>query len=404
MIRFKHVTRLAVADYKDEWLLSLCSVFALAAALVPLLVLLGVKSGIIGTLTSRLLTDPRNLEVVPQGSGAYKLDWLNELATQGNVSFVLPQTRAISASLDFFAEGSNRSVALGLEPTKKGDPLLEKWLTPPASADAVVLSYSAAQKLQITQRGQTLKGRVSRRVNGQLEQEFITVTVQGILPLEAVQKDVAFVWLELLEAVEDYRDVREVPAFGWQGEQRPEPRTTYASFRLYAASLDGVEQLRDELTAKGISVYTRAEEIAMVRSLDNAFTILSILLFIVVGSGFFASTMSSALAQVNRKQRSLGVLRVLGFSAADLALFPLIQSLLTGLLGSFAALCLYFLAQSVINYAFQGQVLQQDAICRLPLEQAGLVSFVTCLFMVCGSLAAMRKVLAIDPAEVIRDV
>lgn len=59
--------RLAVADYCHERLLSLCAVLTLAAVLTPLLILYGVKFGVVQTLTDRLRNEPRTLEISPVG-------------------------------------------------------------------------------------------------------------------------------------------------------------------------------------------------------------------------------------------------------------------------------------------------------------------------------------------------
>ncbi|MFT3957653.1 MAG: hypothetical protein QM665_00805 [Desulfovibrio sp.] len=63
--------RLACKDYWHEFLLSACAVLGLAAVLTPLLVLYGVKFGVVQTLTERLRNDPRNLEISPVISGRY---------------------------------------------------------------------------------------------------------------------------------------------------------------------------------------------------------------------------------------------------------------------------------------------------------------------------------------------
>ena len=53
------VLRLALRDYWHDWVLSLCFVLAIAAMLMPLLVLFGLKFGIITNLLAPLKEDPR---------------------------------------------------------------------------------------------------------------------------------------------------------------------------------------------------------------------------------------------------------------------------------------------------------------------------------------------------------
>lgn len=410
MRRLFTIIRLALADYRTDALLSTCSILSLAAAMLPLLVILGVQQGLVGSMTERLLSDPRNLEIRPAGMGQYSLDWIENMRENPYVSFIIPQTRSISAQLELFPAGEElrRATKVDLLPSGPGDPLLTHWqnLTygGPANRDSIVLSASAAHKLGITDSGEQIEARVSRRVDGTYQQEYFSLTVQGILPLEADQRDAAYGQLALLDDVETYRDGRAVEYFAWDGDPVPAPRQAYISFRLYARDLEGVTVLYDLLLEQEIETYTRAEEIASVKSLDRAFTFMSLLLLLVVGGGFLASAISSSLAQVGRKQRSLGVLRLLGFTSRHLALFPLVQAFATGILGALFSLCLLYAVQAVINQAFAAQVLPGEKVCNLSPEYAGAAIMLACAIMIIGSLAASRKITKIEPSALIREI
>ena len=418
MKRLLVIVRLALADYRNDALLSACGVLALAAAMLPLLVILGVQQGLVGALTDRLLADPRNLEIRPVGMGQYSIDWFTRIRANPDIAFIIPQTRSISAQLELFPSvsetDSGRATKVDLLPSGPDDPLLNHWSIrleeiPQAGSEQagpvrIVLSASAARKLGVEAAGQEIRGRVSRRVQGVYEQEYFPLTVQGILPLEAEQRDTAYAGLELLENVENYRDGYAAPRLGWPGENLPAPRQVYISFRLYARDLDGVEKLNNLLLGEGIETYTRAEEIAAVKSLDQAFSFLSILLFLVVGGGFLASASSSSLALVGRKQRALGVLRLLGFHSSHLALFPLVQSVLTGLSGALLSLLLFYCVQGVINRAFASQVLPGEQVCCLGAGHALLAVLIAAAVMALGALAAGRKMAGVDPSALIREV
>ena len=95
MHTFQTIFRLALKDYFYERLLSACAIMGLAAVLAPLLVLFGVKSGIINTMSDRLLQDPRNREISPVGSGRYGADWFSALSKRSDVDFVVPQTLSL---------------------------------------------------------------------------------------------------------------------------------------------------------------------------------------------------------------------------------------------------------------------------------------------------------------------
>jgi putative ABC transport system permease protein len=88
---FKTLIRLALHDYFYERLLSACAVMGMAAVLAPLLVLFGVKNGIINTMSDRLIQDPRNREISAVGSGRYETDWFAAMEERSDVAFVILQ-------------------------------------------------------------------------------------------------------------------------------------------------------------------------------------------------------------------------------------------------------------------------------------------------------------------------
>jgi len=102
-------------------------------------------------------------------------------------------------------------------------------------------------------------------------------------------------------------------------------RRGYASFRMYARTIDDVEPLRYGLEAEGIPVYTAAEQIRQVKEMDRYLTLIFWLVAVVGIAGSVASLVASLYASVERKRRELGVLRLIGFSGAALHLFPVFQ-------------------------------------------------------------------------------
>ena len=392
--------RLACRDYLREALLSACAVLGLAAVLTPLLVLYGVKFGVVQTLTDRLQHDPRNLEVSPVSSGRFTLQDVEKFAARPDVAFALPRTRAIAATMDLRngKEGARKTVTASLEPSAAGDPLLARYGVPapvmpaqPLAAPVeVTLSAPAAEKLGCSL-GDTLTG-----------------TLERVLPLAAQQKDVAFVPLPLAQATEDYRDGRAVPelgtAQGWTGEPRPEGPRLYPGFRLYASSLEAVTGLREFFAGQGLEVYTHAAEIEQVTSLSRALNTVFALICAAAAAGFLASTASSALAGVKRKERMLGLLRLTGFGTGALLLFPLVQALLTALLGTATAMGVYAAAAAVINHLFAASLGDMEQVCRLLPRHVLLVFAAVAGLALTAALGPALRATRIEPSEVIRDV
>ncbi|WP_298993775.1 FtsX-like permease family protein [uncultured Desulfovibrio sp.] len=409
--------RLACKDYWHEFLLSACAVLGLAAVLTPLLVLYGVKFGVVQTLTERLRNDPRNLEISPVISGRYTPEYLAKLAAHPDVAFVLPRTRSIAATMDLSAgNGDARSVLVAsLEPTAEGDPLLLRFdaavptmpQSPDTEAIGVTLSSSAAEKLHLKQ-GDTLNGKVERRFQGKVQTARVALRVAAVLPLAAQQKDVAYVPLPLMEATEDYRDGRAVPELGaqngWTGEPRPQGERIYPGFRLYARGLDHVMPLREAFAAQKLDVYTHAEEIEQVTALARALNLIFALICAATGIGFLASTASNVLAGIKRKERILGLLRLHGFTTGKLMLFPLAQSLLTALAGTALASGVYGVAAFAINRLFSASVIGMEQVCLLLPEHFALAFAAVSGLALLAALAPALRAARVEPSEVIREI
>jgi len=396
---------MAARDYLHEALLSACAALSLAAVLTPLLVLYGVKFGIVATMTERMLNDPKNLEISPVSSAHFGQDFFTELQKHPDVAFILPRTRAIAATMNLaVGQGmERRTLTVSLEPTAPGDPLLVRHVTLPEGQDKIVLSDSAARKLGL-KGGDALKGHVERLRDGKIQSAAVDLEVAAVLPLEAQSRDVAFVPLALLEATEAFRNGFAVPALHWSGATPSEQERSYASFRLYARTLDHVGSLRSFLNAKGIEVHTKAAEIEAIKHLDRSFTLIFSLISSAAAAGFFASTVSSALAGVKRKERHLGLIRLLGFPAGSIMAFPITQALLTAVFGVILAAILYAGAANAIDALFRSSLGDMEELCRLLPEHFAMAFGLVVALSVLAAVPPAARAARIEASEVIRDV
>ena len=368
---------------------------------------MGVKDGIIGTLTTRIIENPRNLEISPVGSGKFDQDFFNEMREHPKTAFIIPETRSIAATIELSKKGFTPQW-VSLAATGPGDPLLGQPLKinnsePQNSIQDIFVSQTVAEKFQLTL-GEQLQGTVSRRRGGRLETAATELTVRGIIPLHVVSKDTIYCPLPLMEMTEDYRNGFAVAPLNWEGDQKPDGKKRYAGFRLYATDMDSVEILRQNLVAQGLEVYTKAEDIATVRNLDNSFTVVFLVLALVVGAGAFASASSSAMDQVAKMRRSLAMLRLLGLSSSHLMLFTIMQAALTGLLAALVADGLFLGIASVLNNYFGSSLGFGERICWLDQWKLLATIGISGIFMICASGAAGFSLSSIEPSEGMRDV
>lgn len=391
--------RLAWQDYRCDARLSWCSILALAAVIAPLLVLFGLKFGLVTTLTERLERDPTVREVIPLGGARYSLQAIEALARRDDVGFVIPRTRQIAATADL--QGPARNLTVEMLPTADGDPLLG-GLAAPGEADGVLLSQSAAEKLGV-KTGDVLQASFGRRVAGQPQYARSGLRVQAVLPVAAFSRDALFAPLSLLEAVEDYRDGLAVPRFGWPGEAAAAQRErVYPGFRLYARDLDAVESLRRYFQAEQQAVVTQAEAVAQVRTLSRnlAWVFWSVACLSLAGA--FAALTASTLGAVERKRHELAVLRLLGFPAAALVAFVVVQALYTGIASLVLSLLLYAIAASGLNLLFQSA--SGEYACRLLFSHYLLAALATLLCCVLAAAAGGRRAAYLEASEGLRHV
>ena len=406
---------MALRDYWHERGLSLCAVLALAAALAPLLLLFGVRNGIVTSLQEQLLSDPRNLELIPAGSGKYDAAFFETLRAHPGTGYLVPQTRSIAATLSLLPQDGPHgtlapaSVEASLIPSGPGDPLPARFTSATAArrdgAFQVILSESAAAKLG-KRAGDTLTGRVFRSRGTVKEQAETPLVVAAVLPPEALQRDAVFAPLDLLEAVEAYRDGLAVPELGWRDGLRPEaPQAEtrlYPSFRLYAKTLEAVAPLRDALTARHVDVTTRAADIESVMLLDRSSTLIFSLICLAAGIGLFASTASTITANIRRKRHIFGIFRLIGLSGTRITLFPLVQALFTALLGTASALTLYGCIATLINRLFPAPG-GLGTVCRLDWTHMALACGTVIGLSLLAALPPSLSAPKLSPTEVIRN-
>ncbi len=394
---------LAWRDWKFERTLSLCAVLALASMLTPLLVLQGLKNGVISGMRERLLEDPTVLILSPKSdAGRFDQDFITGLARLPEAQFAIGRTRETATDLSLYNEQEGKNASLALEPAAEGEPVLAslKLQAPKDGAEPqIILSAPAAKALNVKP-GTRLLARLGRRSpEGRLESAQIYFQLAAILPEAVADRRMGFVPLAVLDAIQDYRDYLAVPERGFAGNAR-EGKREYASFRLYAHNLDGVESLAAKLEAQGIETRTRAREIAAIRALEASINQVILIISLAVGLGFAAFSLSSAEGAVRRKLRLLGMLRLLGLSRKALTVYPMTQSLLTALCGFGISLALYAAVALGIARAFAGE---GGLVCRLGPDDLFCAALLVLALSLLGCARAAHAASGVEPATIIRE-
>jgi putative ABC transport system permease protein len=195
----RRLAQVATLAAKGLWFhrrLTLYQMIGLAAVLLPLLLIAGLKNGFIEGMLAHLRADPRNLEVIVVGNRNLDSAWFRTVAGSPAAGFVIPTTRSLSATITLANDQGGTIGDVQMIPTAPGDPLLG-GLPVPAADDEVVLSAATARKLGVAA-GDRVRAAVQRRMNGQDQASVRSLRVRALAPETLAPGDFAFVTLPLL--------------------------------------------------------------------------------------------------------------------------------------------------------------------------------------------------------------
>lgn len=228
--------RMAIAELRNEWLFSFGVALAVCSVLTPIMLLWGAKTGVVDSLRTRLLKDPRTRELISIENEAIPASWFESMRHEPGVEFIVPCVRMISLYGHASSKGSpGNRVEVSLLPTAPGDPLGEL----PASADAPILnnpvhctvSSMLAEDLSLTKGSQIVieQSRVENEIN--VTASFRAVVHKVLSSAESHSRAV-YLPLFVTEMIEDYKDGREVNVFGWKNGGAPRLER-YDAVRIY---------------------------------------------------------------------------------------------------------------------------------------------------------------------------
>jgi putative ABC transport system permease protein len=402
--RWALVAGLSLRDLLHDRTLALCSIVGLAAVLAPLIVLFGLKHGIIEGLRAELIENPRSRMVVNAANRNFDRPFLDRLAARPDVAFVIPRTRTLNTEARF--ERPDRAgtvIRAELLATAPGDPLVQGL--PRQGVLEVLPSASVAARLGLSP-GMTVTLRALRGEAGAREVMSLPLTVSAIAPPAAFGRDGVFVDLRLLLLVDRFTD-GVLPATARPEELRDDPAAVYAGFRAHARRLEDVTALDHALRSEGVDVETQAEQVAGLLGLDRSLSLLFALLAGLGGLGYLISLGAGLYANVERKRRDLSLLRLVGLLRSDLVLFPLLQALSIALAGAVLAGSVALTVAAVVNglpiASAAGGAVAARPLCVVAPAHLLLAGLATLAGAAAAAAFAGGRASRILPAEGLRD-
>ena len=403
MSQLNNILRLSFRDYSHEWRMSGCFVFALASVLAPMMILFGLKFGIVSSMISGLVENPVNREIRPIGSGRYNDQWIEQYRGRSEVEFIIPKTRALAATIQLKSDTASHILSTEMMATAKGDPLLAGLKNIPKGYYQIILSETAAQKLKVN-KGQAIDASLARQFRGKRERVHLSLTVIDIADAAVSSRNIAFVNLDLLLATEQFKDGRAVPDLGWSGDNKVFEERKYPSFRLYAKSIYDVGRLVADLEEQGTRVKANTVEIHTVQSIDQNLSVIFWIIACVGAVGFAFSLGASLWANVDRKKKDLSILRLLGFKSSRIVLFPVVQSCLTGFLGWLLAVLIYLVFEQLINRFLAPRLNLDQTLCFLLSEHFFWALGLTMVTAVLSAILGGVRAAGIEPSDGLRDI
>ncbi|MCE8025773.1 ABC transporter permease [Halomonas sp. MCCC 1A11058] len=400
--RTRLVLRLALQDLWHDRYVSLCIAAALVAVIAPLLLLFGLKHGVVSQLQRELLDDPRNLEVRMLTSGSYDEAWLEEIRALPGVGFAIGQTRSLNTQADLLRDRQHFLEGIELIPSAAGDPLLGESVSVPVGK-GVVLSEPAARRLEVVA-GEQLTLAASRRLDGQAERGRLEVSVLDVLPAARFPRPAAFVEPPLLIELERFRDGHPSPLLGVvSGIQRDDYPVRFARARIFASDGDAVAGVVQALEARRFDTASRLAEIESVRAINRVLGLIFGVIAAAALIGCLASMAGAFMANIDRKRREYAVLRLLGFHKHAVAAFVTAQVGLLTLIAFAAGLALFALGSALFNRALATSHLAAGVVSHITVIHALIALALTLVVALAVAAIGVARAFGIQPAESLRE-
>lgn len=394
---------LASQDLWHDRKVSFCIAASLVAVIAPLLLLFGLKHGVINQLQNELLSDPRNLEVKMLSSGEYSQDWIDQLKARPDIGFAIGQTRSLNTQADLRIDSRRFVEHAEIIPTAALDPLLATPLSA-LSSTQTILSHTAAQRLAVKV-GDQIQLRALRKLNNKNERAETTLEVVEILPASRFTRPAAFVSLPLLIKLEQFRDGFHLPEFGIDtGIALTKRPISFSKVRMYASSIDSVAPLSDWLLEQHIESNSRLAEIESVKAINQVLSLIFAVIALTALIGCIASLIGAFLANIDRKRKDLAVLRLLGFNHTAVALYVMLQALLITLLAYLAGLAMYAIGSQLFNQLLTSHQTTNQFAAKITLSHGLIALALTIMIALFVSMVGALRAVRIQPAESLREL
>jgi putative ABC transport system permease protein len=379
--------RLALADLALEPAFSLCTVIALAAVIAPLILLAGMRNGVVVGLRDAIGSTASAREVVNIRNEQLDGAWFDRMAGRPEIAFIVPRTRLLAAtgSLDSKAD-AGRAVDVEVLPTAPGDP----WLAalPPLGLDEVAVTAAVAARLGLVA-GAELRLRVA--IQSASRDELLTLHFRnaGSVPMDQLA---IFAPSGIGRQIQEFIDNRAC-----------EPACLAEGFRLHARHLDDLPAIVAMLQAEGKETFSKVAEVAGMQRLSQALSAGFALVAGVGGTGFLMGLAATLWASVARKARTLALLHLLGLRRGGLVMIPVWQAIMLALAGALLGAAVASGAATIVNRLPLIGETDGHEIAMIGAQEVGGAMALAVLAAILAAGVPAGRVARMDPADSLRD-
>lgn len=390
---------LAFRDLLHNRLQFLCDAALLVGIIVPLMVVLGAKTGFQASLIADLYSDPAILEIRTRGNTPMTLAQRDEIDGWPETAFVALRTRAYTDSTNVKKLDGRRIQSANIVGTEPGDPLIPGVALEPGE---VAVSADLAGRLDIA------VGDVLQMVSDSRDRSVqlrIERTVARVAPAERVPHFVVFADYATMQLFEAFYEGYALPDYGVPDGRDVAARVAdYEGMRIYARDLEAVPALDGRVRQfLAVNTESRADRIAATlrlgENLDLAFRVIAIVSIM----GLITALASSFWTAVERKRKILATLVLLGAKSRDLAFFPIVQAAILCAVSLGLAFALFGMSSEIAERLFQDRLSGSSRVVMLSAPEIASLIFGTLAIVLGSAVVASNRILGIDPAIILRD-
>ncbi|TDX33617.1 ABC transporter permease [Rhodovulum visakhapatnamense] len=391
---------LALRALFRDWIFVFCNVAVLAGVIVPLLVLYGVRNGVYDALIGDLMANPATLQIDTAGNQSFTPADLAEVQGWEDVRFATLKTRSLFDYVNVRATGGRGRQEALIAPSGTGDPMIAPL--PGLGPDEVAVSPALATQLGLSA-GDGVE--IFTQAENRPRQLVLNARVAGVLPPGRLDGRVVMADIGLLDLIEAFYDGYALPEHGIDsGKPLADRAGSFEGMRVYAAALDRLAPLQDRLETRfGVRTLARTAEVTSVLTLGRNLGLALALTVAVAAAGLAASLIFGFWGEVVRTRRTLANLGLLGLPQWQLSLFPVVQALVTAVLGLCVSFLLFRLTAALAERLFETGLTERGGLVSVSPAEALAIAAAVIAFVGCASLAAARAALATDPATVLRE-